>query len=213
MSVLRVHSDFAPEYHRARCGGERERVDFRPSYPLAHARRHKSPPEYARSRGLSGFFILAASQAFYAQGMPTPRKLAFLLIPFALTAATGCVVEKTFSATGSLLKTTITTTGKVAGESMKAAGSLATAGVKTAGDVIRPSAVKVVEEGGRTARRMPWKEGMTLYAASKRAELDAGVRALEVLRGSQVIRREVSELQQEGRDVALQRGDVIKLIK
>lgn len=123
------------------------------------------------------------------------------------------MVERTLGATGSLLKTTITTTGKVAGDGVKAAGGLARAGVTTAGGIIRPSAVKVVEEGGRTAQRLPWKEGMTLYAASKRAELDAGVKALEVLRGKEVIRCEVEELQKEDRDVALKRGDVIKIIK
>lgn len=145
--------------------------------------------------------------------MSIPRQLALLLIPAALVLGSGCVVEKTVSATGSLLKTTITTTGKVAGEGVKAAGGLARAGVNTAGSVVRPSAVKVIEEGGRTARRLPWKDGMTLYAASKRAELDAGVKALEVLRGRQVIRREVGELKKEGRDVVLKRGDVIKIIK
>ncbi|MGB0579451.1 MAG: hypothetical protein ACPGVU_07095 [Limisphaerales bacterium] len=145
--------------------------------------------------------------------MPTPCKLAFGLIPIALVVGTGCIVEKTFGATGSLLKTTITTTGKVAGEGVKAAGGLAKAGVMTAGSIIRPSAVKVIEEGGRTARWLPWKDGMTLYAASRRAELDAGVKALEVLRGSQVIRRDVGELRKEGRDVVLKRGDVIKIVK
>ena len=126
---------------------------------------------------------------------------------------TGCSASKTMNATGSLLKTTITTTGKLAGETIKAGGALAKTGVQAAADMIRPGVVTVIQESGKTVCKMPWKEGMTLYAATKRAELDAGVKAVQILRGDKVIRRGVREVRGNRRDVVLQPGDVIKIVR
>ena len=125
----------------------------------------------------------------------------------------GCSVKKTMSATGSLLKSTITTTGKLAGQTLKTGGELAKTGVKAAVDVVRPSLVTVVQESGKTVRRMPWKEGLTLHAATKNAQLDSGLKAIQILRGEQVIERSIEEVRQGTRDLPLEEGDVIKLIR
>lgn len=128
-------------------------------------------------------------------------------------AGSGCSVRKTVGATGSLLKTTITTTGKLAGQTLKTGGELAKTGVKAAVDVVRPSLVTVVQESGKTVRRLPWKEGLTLYAATQKAQLDSGVKAIQILRGERVIERSIEEVRRGERDLPLEEGDVIKLIR
>ena len=57
------------------------------------------------------------------------------------------------------------------------------------------------------------KEGMTLYAATKSAQLDAGVKAIQILRGRHVIERSVAQIRRREADVALLKGDVIKLVR
>lgn len=145
--------------------------------------------------------------------MPRARMTNGILACCTATLLAGCSASKTVNATGSLLKTTISTTGKLAGEVVKAGGSLARTGVKAAADVARPGVVSVVQESGKTVRKMPWKEGMTLYAATKQAELDAGVRAVQILRDGEVIERGIAEMRNGQRDVELKEGDVIKLIR
>jgi len=117
------------------------------------------------------------------------------------------------SATGSLLTTTIKTTGKLAGETLKAGGAVASTGIKAAASVVRPSVVTVVQESGKTVRRLPLKDGMTLYAATKRAELDAGVKAVQVLRGKEIIERGIDQVRRSEDDLVLEKGDVIRLVK
>lgn len=140
------------------------------------------------------------------------RATVFLSVLLAL-AGGGCTIKKTLNATGSLLKTTITTTGKLASETIKTGGSLARTGVQAAADIVRPSLVTVVQESGKTVRRMPWKEGLTLYAATRKAQLDSGVKAIQVLRGEEIFERGIAEISHGERDLPLAQGDVIKLIR
>lgn len=132
----------------------------------------------------------------------------------AIVLLTGCGgARSTLSTTGSLLGTTIKTTGRLAGETLKAGGSMANTGIKAAAHIVSPSVVTVVQEGGKTVRRLPLKEGMTLYAATKSAQLDAGVKAIQILRGRHVIERSVAQIRRREADVALLKGDVIKLVR
>ena len=145
--------------------------------------------------------------------VPHARLIAGMFGCCALVVLGGCSASKTVGATGSLLKTTVITTGNLAGQVLKTGGSLARTGVQAAADVVRPGLVTVVQESGKTVRKIPWKEGMTLYAATKRAELDAGVRAVKIMRGDEVIQRGIREIQKKQRDVVLKEGDVIKIIR
>jgi hypothetical protein len=134
-------------------------------------------------------------------------------VAFALPG-TGCGgTRSVVSGVGSVLTTTVKTTGRLAGETVKAGGQLAGTGIKAAAHVVSPSVVTVVQETGLTVRRLPLKEGMTLYAASRRMELEAGVKALEVLRGEEIISRSGAQAQRGENDVVLRRGDVIRLVK
>lgn len=92
-------------------------------------------------------------------------------------------------------------------------GESAKTGVKAAVDVVRPSLVTVVQESGKTVRRLPWKEGLTLYAATQKAQLDSGVKAIQIFRGERVIERSIEEVRRGERDLPLEEGDVIKLIR
>jgi len=129
-------------------------------------------------------------------------------------AAAGCGgTRSVVSGAGTLLTTTVKTTGKLAGETVKAGGQLAGTGLKAAAQVVTPSLVTVVQESGRTVRRLPLREGMTLYAAGRRMELEAGIKALEVLRGREILSRSVDQLRRNEEDIVLQKGDVIRLVR
>jgi len=145
--------------------------------------------------------------------MADTRLLVGLSVCGALVLLVGCSASGTVQATGALLKTTVSTTGRLAGEVFKAGGSVAKSGVQAVAGVVRPGVVTVVQESGSTVRRLPWKEGLTLYAVTRKAELDAGVKAVQVLRGGEVIERDAKEMREGRRDLKLEAGDVIRLVR
>lgn len=142
--------------------------------------------------------------------MRIPR-LALACLVGTATLSLGC--RQTIDASASILKTTIVTTGKLAGEGVKAAGSVAKAGLDGTARILSPSAVAIISESGKTVRRMPWEKGMTLYAAAKDAELDAAVKAIQLLRGRETFERSILDYRSGTADIPLRRGDRIRLVR
>jgi hypothetical protein len=143
-----------------------------------------------------------------------------LLVAFSL-GGTGCsassagrVAGKVVKGTGSLATkatvATVKTTGKVAYATGKTVvtttGTVATAVAKAGFVTFKDTAVGV-------SKQVPWTEGMKLYAASKTAEFDAGIRALQVLRGAQIFQRDVAAVREGRGDMVLQPGDLVSVMR
>jgi hypothetical protein len=140
-----------------------------------------------------------------------PRPLVTVLAICVLTQLVAC--RKTLDVSASVLKTTIVTTGNLAGQTVKAAGFVAKAGVDGTAQILAPGVVAVVNESGETVRSMPWEKGLTLYAATKEAQLDAAVKTVLLLRGREVFKRSISEVSKGTGDIKLRRGDRIKFLR
>ena len=139
------------------------------------------------------------------------RPLVIILLICVFTQLAAC--RKTLDVSGSVLKTTIVTTGNLAGGTVKAVGVVAKAGVDGTARILAPGVVAVVDESGKTVRSMPWEKGLTLYAATKDAQLDATVKTVQLLRGREVFERSISEVGKGINDIRLRRGDRIKLLR
>lgn len=149
---------------------------------------------------------------------PTTLHLLSLVACLAFTAcSTGTkVVTTTGKIVGKTATTAITTGGKVAGATASGTATVTRAVVTTTGSVARSIAktafVTVVDSATGTARQIPWTEGMKLYAATKTGEANAALKAIQVLRGNQVIAAtNTAKLAAHAPGPALQPGDVITL--
>ncbi len=137
------------------------------------------------------------------------KSLALLML--CALMSTGC--RQSIDAGASLIKTTVVTGGKLGVEGVKAAGSVAKAGLDGTARVLTPGVVAVINESGKTVRKMPWERGMTLYAAAKEAQLDAAAKTIQLLRGREIYERSVSDMKKGANDIRLRRGDRIKFLK
>ncbi len=81
-----------------------------------------------------------------------------------------------------------------------------------AGSIAKTAFVTVVDSATGTARQIPWTEGMKLYAATKTGEANAALKAIQVLRGNQVITAtDTGKLTARAPGPALLPGDIIRL--
>lgn len=141
-----------------------------------------------------------------------------LLLPFCfLACSTGTkVVTTTGKVIGKTTTTAITTGGKLAGATVSGGASVAKSVVTTtgsvAGSIAKTAVVTVVDSATGTTRQIPWVEGMKLYAATKTGEANAALKAIQILRGNQVIAAtNTAKLAANAPGPLLQPGDVINL--
>ncbi|MFM8470188.1 MAG: hypothetical protein ACKODH_09495 [Limisphaerales bacterium] len=142
---------------------------------------------------------------------------AFYLLVFATACSTGTkVVTTTGKLVGRTATTAITTGGKVAGATVSDSATVAKTVVTTtgsvAGSIAKTAFVTVVDSATGTARQIPWTEGMKLYAATKTGEANAALKAIQVLRGNQIVTAtNTAKLAANSPGPLLQPGDVITL--
>ena len=142
---------------------------------------------------------------------------AFYLLVFATACSTGTkVVTTTGKVIGKTATTAITTGGKVAGATVSGGATVAKTVVTTtgsvAGSIAKTAFVTVVDSATGATRQIPWVEGMKLYAATKTGEVNAALKAIQVLRGTQVIANtNTVKLAANTPGPVLRPGDVITL--
>jgi hypothetical protein len=130
------------------------------------------------------------------------------------TTSAGRLASKGAGALGSFAAkatvATVKTTGKVAYATGKTV-------VQTTGDVaktvVKSGFVTFRDTATGVSRQIPWQDGMKLYAASKTAQFEAGIKALQVLRGAQVFQSDWSAVKSGRGDLALQSGDLVKVVR
>jgi hypothetical protein len=133
-----------------------------------------------------------------------------------LLALAGC--SSVATGTGKLAAGTVSVAGKVAAKTVTTSGQVA---ASTAQTVVRTtgSTVTAIAKSGLVTfkdaasgvnKQIPYVEGLKLYAASKTAQVDLAVRAFQILRGTQIIRGQVSPGNRSA-DLTLQPGDVVEL--
>ena len=148
------------------------------------------------------------------------RSIVLLLIGLCLACFTsGCssagrMASKGVGALGSVAAKTTVATVKTTGKVAYATGKTV---VQTTGEVaatvIKSGFVTVKDTATGVSKQIPWTEGMKLYAASKTAEFDAGIKALQVLRGAQLFQSDWASVKSGRGDIALQSGDVVKVVR
>lgn len=139
---------------------------------------------------------------------------------YLLVLATACstgtkVVTTTGKVVGKTATTAVTTGGKVAGATVSGGATVAKAVVTTtgsvAGSIAKTAFVTVVDSATGATRQIPWVEGMKLYAATKTGEANAALKAIQVLRGNQVITAtNTAKLTFRSPGPVLQPGDIIR---
>lgn len=109
-----------------------------------------------------------------------------------LACSTGTKVVTTAGRViGKTTTTAITTGGKLAGATVSGGASVAKSVVTTTGSVTgsvsKTAFVTVVDSATGTTRQIPWVEGLKVYAATETGEANAALKAIQILRGNQVI--------------------------
>jgi hypothetical protein len=142
-------------------------------------------------------------------------------VALGLTLTLGCatgskVVTTTGGLVGKTATTAIATGGKVAGATVAGGATVAKTVVSTtgsvAGSLAQTAFVTVVDNATGATRQIPWTEGMKLYAATKTGEASAALKAIQLLRGNQVIAStSTAKLAANSPGPLLQPGDVIQL--
>lgn len=153
--------------------------------------------------------------------MNTPAILHLMGFAGCLTVAACSTGTKVVTTTGKLVgktaATAITAGGKVASATVSGGATVAKTVVTTTGSVTgsiaKTAFVTVVDNVTGTAQQIPWTEGMKLYTAAKSGEANAVLKAIQILRGSQVIAAtDTAKLTARAPGPALQPGDVIRLV-
>ncbi len=139
-----------------------------------------------------------------------------LLLVLAGCATGTKLVTTTGRVVGVTATTAITTGGKIASATVAGGVTVAKTVVTTtgsiAGSIARTAVVTVVDCASGVTQQIPWTEGMKLYAATKTTEADAALKAIEILRGTQVISApNPDKLATHAPEPLLQPGDVINV--
>ena len=106
-----------------------------------------------------------------------------LLLMLAATAVIGCKTVATY---------TLKTTGAIAKTTIKVGGAVTKTAINTtfdiAGAAFKKGAVTVIDTTTGVSKKVPWEEGLDVYAASQSAQIKAATRTLEIVRGAKKIR-------------------------
>lgn len=139
----------------------------------------------------------------------------YLLVSLTACSTGTKVVTTTGKLVGKTATTALTTGGKVAGATVSGTATVAKSVVTTtgsvAGSIAKTAFVTVVDSATGTARQIPWTEGMKLYAATKTGEANAALKAIQVLRGNQIVTAtNTAKLTTRSPGPVLQPGDIIR---
>jgi hypothetical protein len=132
---------------------------------------------------------------------------------------TGCLAYKAVKTTGKLASTTVIVTGQTATTAVKATGRVANSAISGGGALTATtidSLAKLAQAGMVTfvdvvtgsIVRVPWEEGMTLYAGGAAAQVKVAQRAVALVREGKLVYRVA---QQKRANPALLPGDVVRL--
>lgn len=131
----------------------------------------------------------------------------------------GCIFYKAAKTTGELAATTVIvagktagvvvkTTGKVAASAITSTGSLTATGIESLAALAETGMVTFVDVTTGVIVRVPWQQGMTLYAGSSQAELAVAGRAVDLVRQGRVVYKATKQANTGPR---LESGDVVRL--
>jgi hypothetical protein len=109
---------------------------------------------------------------------------------------------------GETAGTVVTTTGKLAMSGVNAVGNVGSGGIDAAAKLAQTGMVTFVDASTGTVVRVPWREGMTLAAASGAARIDFARHAVDIVRAGKII---YSATRPSAEGAALASGDVVRL--
>ena len=116
----------------------------------------------------------------------------------AATAVTGCKTVATY---------TLKTTGAIAETTIKVGGAVTKTAINTtfdiAGAAFKKGVVTVIDTTTGVSKKVPWKDGLDVYAASHFAQIKTATRTLEIVRDAKKIQATTKTL--------LNPGDVLHL--
>lgn len=131
----------------------------------------------------------------------------------------GCIVVTAAGAAGELAATTVIvagktattvvkTTGKIAGSAIRSSGSLTATGIESLAKLAVAGMVTFVDVTTGVIVRVPWREGMTLYAGGELAQVQLAERSIDLVRGGRLV---YSAVRHTRADLRLASGDVVRL--
>ncbi len=131
----------------------------------------------------------------------------------------GCIFYKAAKTTGELVATTVIvagkttsavvkTTGKVAASAITSTGSLTATGIESLAALAQAGMVTFVDVATGVIVRVPWQEGMTLYAGGTTAEVALAGRAVDLVRRGKLVYKVAK---QRSTNPRLEAGDVVRL--
>lgn len=131
----------------------------------------------------------------------------------------GCVVASAVGAAGELAATTVVvagktattvvkTTGKIAGSAIRGSGSLTATGIESLAKLAVAGMVTFVDVTTGVIVRVPWREGMTLYAGGELAQVQLAERSIDLVRGGRLV---YAAARHARSDLPLASGDVVRL--
>lgn len=135
----------------------------------------------------------------------------------------GCIVARAVYAPVKLAGTTVVVasetagsaviaTGRVAGAALGATGSTAATGIEALASLSQTGMVTFVDAANGAVVRVPWREGMDLYAGAQAAQLDPASRTIDLVRAGRALYSN-HRYNREARRIPVQAGDVIRLVR
>ncbi len=125
----------------------------------------------------------------------------------------GCLVYDVASAPVKVAVGTAEVAGSVAVGTAKVAGSVTAGAIKLAAGLARSGAVTFVDvANSNQVSRVPWRQGMTLAAASDAARVPLASRAVAVVREGKVVYTSAN-VAGSGANAPIAAGDVVELGK
>lgn len=147
------------------------------------------------------------------------RVLPVLSLVILLAGQGGCLAYKAVKTTGELAATTVIVAGKTATTAVKATGRVASSAFSSGGALTATSIeslaklaqagmVTFVDVATGTIVRVPWEEGMTLYAGGAAAQVHVAERAVDLVRDGRLVYQTARKVRG---NPLLEAGDVVRL--
>jgi hypothetical protein len=142
-----------------------------------------------------------------------------VLLPLALS---GCLLARTVYAPVKLAGQTVivatetagsavVATGRVAGAALGATSAVTSGGLDALAALSTAGMVTFVDAATEAIVRVPWQEGMTLYAGAEAAQIRTARRAIDLVRAGRLLYSKI-EYSDDTARLPVQAGDVVRLV-
>ncbi len=152
----------------------------------------------------------------------SPRAGIYACLPLLPLLLGGCLLARTVYApvklagqtvivVGETAGTAVATTGRIAGAALGATGSVTSGGLNALAALSTAGMVTFVDAASGAIVRVPWQEGMNLYAGTEAAKVRTARKAIDLVRAGRYLYSNL-EYSDDAARIPILAGDVVRLV-